>query len=235
MHAHLGQEAQQTSRWRDRVTGVGDDLAPLLQDKDDSAQQKKGFKGGGTKKGFGGDYRNFSPDKALYAYVKNHNLYVAESGKEDQAKQLTKDGNEDYTFSAGIGFGGQQFQKKKDDKGKGADDEQEKSGDTKKESEKKTRADVRWSKDSKAFYVMRRDARGIKDLYLVNSVAEPRPTLMKYPYPMPGEDNIRKNELYVITHGEWRLMAEARHTAIIAAMPEKLDPLLVAMLQGRPR
>jgi len=45
---------------------------------------------------------------------------------------------------------------------------------------------------------------------------------------------VRNDELYVITHGEWRPMAAARHAAVLAAMPEKLDPALVAMLQGRP-
>jgi NAD(P)-dependent dehydrogenase (short-subunit alcohol dehydrogenase family) len=44
---------------------------------------------------------------------------------------------------------------------------------------------------------------------------------------------VRNNELYIITHGEWRPMAEARHAALIAAMPEKLDPALIAMLQRR--
>jgi NAD(P)-dependent dehydrogenase (short-subunit alcohol dehydrogenase family) len=44
---------------------------------------------------------------------------------------------------------------------------------------------------------------------------------------------MKNDELYVITHGEWRPGAEARHAAIIAAMPEKLDPALVAMLEGR--
>jgi NAD(P)-dependent dehydrogenase (short-subunit alcohol dehydrogenase family) len=46
---------------------------------------------------------------------------------------------------------------------------------------------------------------------------------------------VRNDELYIITHGEWRPMAEARHAAIIKAMPEKLDPALVAMLAARPR
>ena len=45
---------------------------------------------------------------------------------------------------------------------------------------------------------------------------------------------VLKDELYIITHGEWRPGAEARHAAIIAAMPTKLDPALVAMLQTRP-
>src|SRR5262245_47064221 len=45
---------------------------------------------------------------------------------------------------------------------------------------------------------------------------------------------VQNDELYIITHGEWRPMAEMRHAAIIKAMPAKLDPALVAMLQGRP-
>jgi NAD(P)-dependent dehydrogenase (short-subunit alcohol dehydrogenase family) len=44
---------------------------------------------------------------------------------------------------------------------------------------------------------------------------------------------VRNDELYVITHGEWKPMAEARHAGLIAAMPEKVDPALVAMIQGR--
>jgi NAD(P)-dependent dehydrogenase (short-subunit alcohol dehydrogenase family) len=45
---------------------------------------------------------------------------------------------------------------------------------------------------------------------------------------------VRNDDLYVITHGEWRPMAAARHAALLGAMPEKVDPALVAMLQGRP-
>jgi NAD(P)-dependent dehydrogenase (short-subunit alcohol dehydrogenase family) len=41
------------------------------------------------------------------------------------------------------------------------------------------------------------------------------------------------DEFYVITHGEWKSAAASRHAAVIAAMPEKLDPALVAMLQGQ--
>src|SRR5215472_7922000 len=47
---------------------------------------------------------------------------------------------------------------------------------------------------------------------------------------------IMDDELHIITHGEWRPMAAARHATLIAAMPERLDPALVAMLQAvRPR
>jgi NAD(P)-dependent dehydrogenase (short-subunit alcohol dehydrogenase family) len=46
-------------------------------------------------------------------------------------------------------------------------------------------------------------------------------------------DAIRNDQLYIITHGEWRPAAAARHAAIIAAMPQETDPALVAMIQGR--
>ena len=46
---------------------------------------------------------------------------------------------------------------------------------------------------------------------------------------------ILEDRLYVITHGEWRPMAAARHASLIEAMPEKLDTALVAMLQARPQ
>jgi NAD(P)-dependent dehydrogenase (short-subunit alcohol dehydrogenase family) len=42
---------------------------------------------------------------------------------------------------------------------------------------------------------------------------------------------IRNDELYVITHGEWRAMASARYEAVLAAMPEKVNPDLVASLR----
>ncbi len=181
---------------------------------DDPLQQKKGFgKGGGKGKGFDpNDYRNFSPDKTMYAFVKNHNLFVAEAGKEEQATQLTKDGEENYAFSGGgIGFGGQQFQKDKDkDKDGKKEEEKKEVKQGKNDPNRKTRAPVTWSEDSKAFYVLRRDWRGIKELFLVNNIAEPRPTLSKYIYPMPGDENVRKNELYVFNRDKNALIKMER-------------------------
>lgn len=63
--------------------------------------------------------------------------------------------------------------------------------------DKKARPQVQWAKDSKAFYVSRADSRGVKELYLVSSLASPRPALEKYKYAMPGEEAIRKMELHV--------------------------------------
>src|SRR5205807_7240855 len=94
------------------------------------------------------------------------------------------DGGEDYTFTGGFGGGG--FGK---GLGKGT-------GTEKGPPDRKTRPNVTWSADSKAFFVTRTDNRGVKDLYLVDSIAAPRPKLEQYKYAMPAEDAIRKTELY---------------------------------------
>src|SRR5205807_800020 len=54
-----------------------------------------------------------------------------------------------------------------------------------------------WSHDSKHFYAFRQDSRGVKDLYVIDSLATPRPKLEQYKYSMPGEEAIRKTELHV--------------------------------------
>ena len=84
---------------------------------------------------------------------------------ESAAKQLTTDGQKDYTYG-------------------GNDDD-----------EWSTPASVTWSLDSSAFYVTRTDSRDVAELFLVNSLSEPRPTLQKYKYAMPGENNVRHSEL----------------------------------------
>lgn len=48
-------------------------------------------------------------------------------------------------------------------------------------------------------------------------------------------DAVRNDTLYVITHGEWRPMAMARFEAIMAAMPEKVNPDLIASLRAPAR
>jgi short-subunit dehydrogenase len=44
---------------------------------------------------------------------------------------------------------------------------------------------------------------------------------------------VQNDELYVITHGEWRAAADALHAARMAAMPKEVDPALMALLQSR--
>jgi dipeptidyl aminopeptidase/acylaminoacyl peptidase len=130
-------------------------------------------------------YKNYSPDKKKYVYTFKYNLYLCEEGQpEDKAAQLSSDGTEDYTFIGGFGGFG---------KGGGKLDGGAMGAPA---ADRKTRANVTWSSDSKAFYVARADSRGVKELFLVDSIATPRPKLEQYKYPMPAEEAIRKSELY---------------------------------------
>ncbi len=174
---------------QDALAALGEARPPVG---DDTAQQKKGFgKGGGFK---GGDPRVYSPDRKMFSYSMNGNLYLAEAGKEEDALQITKDGAELYTFALGAGGFGANRDQTIEDKDKD------------KTKDKKLRPAVTWSKDSKAFHATRRDTRGIKELFLINSIDVPRPTIRRYPYPMPGDENIRKTELYVYSVAQKKLI-----------------------------
>ena len=52
---------------------------------------------------------------------------------------------------------------------------------------KKVRANVGWFKNSKKLYVERQDERKVKDLFVIDVLAQPRPKLETYRYSMPGE------------------------------------------------
>ncbi|HUR55289.1 MAG TPA: DPP IV N-terminal domain-containing protein, partial [Gemmataceae bacterium] len=152
--------------------------------KDDMTEKKK------APQSFPTSYKNYSPDKKKYAYAYKHNLYVCDEGTpEEKATQLTKDGEENYSFAGG--FGGPGGFGKGGGTGAGAA-----VAGTAATADRKTRANVVWSEDSKAFYITRTDTRNIKELFLVDSIATPRPKLEQYAYPMPGEENIRKTELF---------------------------------------
>jgi dipeptidyl-peptidase-4 len=201
------QQQKQKEQKKDGESSLEEDFADLDMyvqealaqvESDEAAQQKKGGgKGGKGGGGPGGDPRVVSPDKKMYAYAMNHNLYLAEEGKEDEALQLSKDCATDYTFVARFGFGGG---------GSGIGDAVTDQKDQEKDKDKKVRPAVTWSKDSKIFYATRSDSRGIKELFLVDNVANPRPTLKRYTYPMPGDENIRKTELYVYNPAKKKLI-----------------------------
>ncbi len=158
-----------------------DDQQQDQQDQQQQQEKTEQTQGKAGSPGKGPDYKNRAPDKKTYVFARRHNLYLAEEGKEDAAVQLTSDGTEDYTFS-GTGFG---------PAGLGG------GGTTAANDDRKTRSSANWSKDSKLFHVTRSDSRGVKELFLVDSIANPRPTLQKYKYAMPGEEAVRKTELYV--------------------------------------
>ena len=100
----------------------------------------------------------------------------ADAIDESQAVALSIDGEKKYSFTS---------------TGRSTNQEDEEDKD------KKTRVNVSWSEDSASFYVTRRDSRGVADLYLVNALSEPRPTLEQYSYAMPGEEDVATSDLNI--------------------------------------
>jgi len=148
-------------------------VGPNDPPEDDSAPPNRqgGQRGGGQggNRGQAPNFRNLSPDKKAYVYAQDENLYYAEVSAEDKPIQITKDGAKEYGF------------------GTAAADAKE----------KRVHVNAVWSPDSKAFSIERYDSRKVKDLYLVNSLAMPRPELVTYKYSMPGDIDVTQTELYV--------------------------------------
>ncbi|WP_337169710.1 DPP IV N-terminal domain-containing protein [Gemmatimonas aurantiaca] len=171
---------------------------------DEERDTQSGGGGGGGGGGFGGganrDYRNFSPDSTAFVFARDHNLYVVDVARGDTTK-ISNDGVEDYTF----GFrdttenrrqlnalsGGQQNQ--------GENDDERDEGNT---NDMRVRPAVVWSPDSRSFAFLRRDQRKVKELFLVNVLAQPRPALLHYKYTMPGEEDVTQTELWIYRRGE---------------------------------
>lgn len=150
------------------------------------------------------NFRNTSPDGKAFVYAMDHNLYYVAivDGKEQDPIQLTKDGEKDFSFGSRDTtqqFRQQQQQQQQQDQLQDQIQEQQdqqqetQTGTTQ---ERRVRANVTWSKDSKRFYVTRSDSRKVKELFLVNSLSQPRPTLLTYKYAMPGEPDVPQTHLY---------------------------------------
>ena len=143
-----------------------------LKDKEKEPERKK--------------WASFSPDGQTVVYAKDCNLYrmsiedyrKAQKDERDSTIveiQLTKDGTPDF------GYGIPRFMLNTDTLCNG------------------TRREVRgcWSPDSKYFTMIVDDNTNVKELWVVNSLAEPRPTLETYKYQLPGEMESPQYHLYL--------------------------------------
>jgi len=137
------------------------------------------------------NWASIAPDSSAIVFSKNFNLWWMD--KENYKKaikdendstivehQLTKEGVEFYAFGSN----------------RSSDDGDDDKGDDKTKARKKRRpAGVQWSPDSKYFVLERVDERKVKDLWVINSIADPRPTLETYKYHLPGEKTAPLNEM----------------------------------------
>jgi dipeptidyl-peptidase-4 len=128
------------------------------------------------------NWASISPDSNTIVFGRKYNLYWMDKANYEKAlkneddstivdHQLTTEGVEYYSFhgDGALGGGG------------------ENNVDKEKNKNKRKPAFILWSPDSKHFAVNRSDERKIKDLWVINSLADPRPTLETYKYSMPGE------------------------------------------------
>ncbi|MBN1224657.1 MAG: DPP IV N-terminal domain-containing protein [Candidatus Aminicenantes bacterium] len=136
-------------------------------------------------------WASVSPDKKTVIFARNHNLFMMDADnyqkvlKDPEAKdiveqQLTTDGEENYSFA---------------ERGRG--EHYETNVEKIKNKDKRKATGVIWSKDSKKFALIRDDSRKVNDLWVINSVAEPRPTLETYKYAMPGEPDVPQFEILI--------------------------------------
>jgi dipeptidyl-peptidase 4 len=155
--------------------------------------------------GRGGDFRNYSPDSSMFAFARDHNLFLVKVATKDTV-QLTKDGVKNYSFGARDTVQERQQQELQREQQQQDDTVQDNgNGSGRINRDPRVRANVVWSQDSKAFAVIRNDQRKVGELYLVNNLANPRPTLMSYSYAMPGEENVAQEELYSWKVGDTQL------------------------------
>jgi dipeptidyl aminopeptidase/acylaminoacyl peptidase len=157
-----------------------------------------------------------SPDEQTIVFARNFNLYVMDAANYAKAQKnaadttivetkLTSDGEEYYGYARSrqqdlqIQEQQQQQQREQQDQQDQQEQTQQQEG-TGTGTDKNARVpavNVVWSQDSKRFALIRRDERKVKDLWVINSLGNPRPTLETYRYAMPGEENVAQQEMHV--------------------------------------
>ena len=139
-------------------------------------------------------WASVSPDEKTVVFARGHNLlmmdaenYAKAQKKEDDTSivetQITTDGEEHDSYARRL------------------NEEEKREFSRRNQKDKKDPRvpplTVYWSKDSRKFSVVRQDQRKVADLWVINSLASPRPTLETYRYAMPGEANVPQAEIYI--------------------------------------
>ncbi len=136
-------------------------------------------------------------------FAKNHNLYMMDAANYAKAlknandativeTQLTTDGVEDFGYGGGRGMGGGSAATTGT-----AAERAARQGQDNKTMPASAPVNVSWSRDSKKFALVRRDAHKVAKLWVINSLANPRPTLETYSYAMPGDADIPQSQLEI--------------------------------------
>ena len=157
-------------------------------------------------------WASLSPDEKTVVFSRKDNLFMMDTDnfakalkKADDTSivevQLTTDGVENYSYGRTAREIAnqreqeqqQQQQQREDGGGDGEDDERDMDDPT----GRMQAVNLIWSRDSNKVALVRRDSRKVSDLWVINALAQPRPTLETYRYSMPGEANIPQSEIHI--------------------------------------
>ena len=163
-----------------------------------------------------------SPDGQTIVFARNHNLYMMDAANYAKAQKkandssivetrLTTDGEEYYSYARSRQQDQQileqqqqqqqqlqqQQQQDQQEQQEQQDQTQQETGGTTDKNARVPSVNIIWSPDSKRFALIRRDERKVKDLWVINALSSPRPTLETYRYSMPGEENIAQPEMHI--------------------------------------
>jgi len=133
-----------------------------------------------------------SPDGNSIVFGRNYNLFWMDKANYEKALKneddstivehaLTTDGIENYSYFSDGNLSGNG----------------DNNVDKEKNKNKRKAAFAYWSGDSKHFAITRTDNRKVKDLWVINSLSDPRPTLETYKYWMPGEKEAPVDHIYL--------------------------------------
>ena len=151
-------------------------------------------------------WASMSPDEKTIVFARKNDLYMMDAAsyalalkKADDPNikevRITKDGDDGFSYARHISGTEmqQQEQQQQDQQGEGGG----RGGIQRDKTGRVPPLAIHWSKDSRRFALVRRDEKKVADLWVINTLASPRPTLETYKYSMPGEANVPQSHLEV--------------------------------------
>lgn len=185
-------------------------------------------------------WASVSPDDSTIVFARGENLYMMDAANYAKAQkepadasvtetQITTDGEKNFGYARRLSDQDRR-ELRKDSK-----------GDKNKAGARAPAIVVNWSKDSKKFAVVRRDERKVSDLWVINALSNPRPTLETYRYAMPGEKEVVQPVLEIFdmaSKGRLAVKADAfkdqmlaitsREVTAVNREKEKTEPIWIA-------
>lgn len=159
------------------------------------------------------NWGNISPDGQTIVYSKNYDLWMMDRENFDKLIENSKDSTvveTRITFDGVRGFGFGDATVTSTDKI---------------DTVMRRRIDVLWSPDSRRFAYTMKDTRAVEEMWIINNIARPRPTLQTYPYQMPGEKEVSQFFLYLVD-----VAAKERQYVEVGAFKDQI----VGLMEGKP-